>query len=212
MLPNPRVPPPQALSVLMTTASTIGAIFATPLLTAALAGTLVPVDARALFASTLQVVLAPVLLGALANQRFPGAVARLSRFTPAVATLLVAVIVATTLAHSAAAVKASSLQLLRAVATLHAGGFLLGYAASRALGLSESVCRTNSIEVGMQNSTLGAVLAALHFADPLTAAPCAVSACTHSILGSLLAGAWRAWDDRAAKLKLQQKGGSGNTS
>ncbi len=43
----------------------------------------------------------------------------------------------------------------------------------------------------MQNSTLGAVLAALHFADPLTAAPCAVSACTHSVMGSLLAAVWR---------------------
>ena len=34
-----------ALSVLMTTASTLGAIFMTPLLTQLLAGTLVPVDA-----------------------------------------------------------------------------------------------------------------------------------------------------------------------
>ena len=36
-----------ALSVLMTTASTLGAIFMTPLLTALLAGQLVPVDAKA---------------------------------------------------------------------------------------------------------------------------------------------------------------------
>ena len=35
-----------ALSVLMTTASTLGAIFMTPLLTQTLAGTLVPVDAK----------------------------------------------------------------------------------------------------------------------------------------------------------------------
>ena len=35
-----------ALSVLMTTASTLGAIIMTPLLTGLLAGTLVPVDAR----------------------------------------------------------------------------------------------------------------------------------------------------------------------
>ena len=39
-----------ALSVLMTTASTLGAIFMTPLLTKFLAGTLVPVDAKAIFA------------------------------------------------------------------------------------------------------------------------------------------------------------------
>lgn len=180
-----------ALSILMTTASTLAAVVATPLITAALAGTLVPVDAKGLFVSTLQVVLAPVLLGCLANQRFPATVARVARFAPCVATLLVALIVGSTLAHSAAAARASGLQLLGAVAGLHASGFALGYFIAKLLGLSDKICRTMSIEVGMQNSTLGAVLAALHFSDPLTAAPCAVSACTHSVMGSLLAAVWR---------------------
>ena len=44
-----------SLSVAMTTASTLGAVVATPLLTRALLGTLVPVDALALLVSTLQV-------------------------------------------------------------------------------------------------------------------------------------------------------------
>lgn len=46
----------------------------------------------------------------------------------------------------------------------------------------------------MQNSALGAVLATLHFADPLTAIPCAISATIHSLLGSVFAGYWR-WND-----------------
>lgn len=71
-------------------------------------------------------------------------------------------------------------------------GFVLGYAVSKALGLSDKIARTNSIEVGMQNATLGAVLAGLHFGNPLVAAPCAVSSCTQSVLGSLIAAYWRA--------------------
>ena len=51
-----------------------------------------------------------------------------------------------------------------------------------------------SAQVGMQNSALGAVLAGLHFADPLTAVPCAISACTHSLLGSALATFFRSRD------------------
>ncbi|KAG2428650.1 hypothetical protein HXX76_011355 [Chlamydomonas incerta] len=180
-----------ALSILMTAASTLAAVVATPAITAALAGTLVPVDAKGLFMSTMQVVLLPVMAGCVANQAFPAVVARVARFTPAVATLLVAGIVGSTLAASAGAVRASGPALLGAVAGLHASGFLLGFVISKALGLSGKVCRTMSIEVGMQNSTLGAVLAALHFADPLTAAPCAVSACTHSVMGSALAAYWR---------------------
>lgn len=75
-----------------------------------------------------------------------------------------------------------------------AGGFALGYGLSKLLGVKERQARTNSIEVGMQNSALGAVLATLHFADPLTAVPCAISATMHSLLGSTLAGFWRLID------------------
>ena len=75
-----------------------------------------------------------------------------------------------------------------------AGGFALGYGLSKLLGIKERQARTNSIEVGMQNSALGAVLATLHFADPLTAVPCAISATMHSLLGSSLAGFWRLID------------------
>ena len=48
----------------------------------------------------------------------------------------------------------------------------------------------------MQNSALGAYLALAHFSDPLTAVPCAISACTHSLMGSAIAGFWR-WRDLA---------------
>ena len=83
--------------------------------------------------------------------------------------------------------------LLLAVFLLHAGGFFLGYLFARVLGYDRIIARTISIEVGMQNSGLGAVLARRHFADPLTALPCAISATFHSVIGSILAGIWRLW-------------------
>ena len=42
-----------------------------------------------------------------------------------------------------------------AVSTLHIAGFVIGYLVSKMLGLSNKLARTNSIEVGMQNATLG---------------------------------------------------------
>lgn len=43
----------------------------------------------------------------------------------------------------------------------------------------------------MQSSALAAVLAKVHFAaDPTVVAPCVLSACTHTTIGSLLAGYW----------------------
>lgn len=59
------------LSIMMTTASTLMACVTTPLLTSLLVGTLVPVDPKAMFMSTIQLVLAPVLIGAAVNQTFP---------------------------------------------------------------------------------------------------------------------------------------------
>ena len=93
--------------------------------------------------------------------------------------------------QSAEALKESAALLLGAVVLLHAGGFGLGYLFARWLGYETLIRRTISIEVGMQNSGLGAVLARQHFADPLTALPCAISATVHSVIGSLLAGWWR---------------------
>ena len=57
---------------------------------------------------------------------------------------------------------------------------------------------TSFLQVGMQNSALGALLATLHFPDPLTPVPCAISACTHSIVGSGIAAYWRLTDAGAA--------------
>lgn len=139
----------------------------------------------------MQVVLAPVLTGIALNRYAPRTVAKVAPIAPPIAVTFVALICAIVMAQAAGAVRQAGAPLLGAVLALHVGGFALGYAASRLLGLPETASRTNSIEVGMQNSTLGASLAMLHFADPLTAAPCAISACTHSILGSALAGAWR---------------------
>ena len=79
-----------------------------------------------------------------------------------------------------------------AVFLLHTGGFFLGYLASRLLRCDELTSRTISVEVGMQNSGLGAALAEKHFTSlPLAPLPCAISATFHSVIGSLLAGAWR---------------------
>ncbi|MBI2949243.1 MAG: bile acid:sodium symporter family protein [Verrucomicrobia bacterium] len=190
-----------ALSVLMTMCSTFGAIIMTPLLTKWLAGTYVPVDALGLFLSTVQVVLLPLLLGLGLHHFSPRLVNAMLPAAPLISVITIALICASIVGQSAAAVKQSGGQLLLAVFLLHAGGFALGYAFAKLFGYDPIVCRTISIEVGMQNSGLGVVLAQKHFADPLTAVPCAISATFHSIIGSFLAGLWRLKPARASSRK-----------
>jgi bile acid:Na+ symporter, BASS family len=179
-----------ALSILMTMCSTFAAILMTPLLTKWLAGTLAPVDAWGLFFSTVQVVLMPLLVGMGLKRYFPRLVRTLLPMSPLVSVLTIALICASIIGQSAAAIKESGAQLLLAVFLLHVSGFTLGYFLARAFGYNELIRRTVSIETGMQNSGLGVVLARQHF-EPLTAVPCAISSIFHSVIGSILAGIWR---------------------
>lgn len=180
-----------ALSVVMTTCSTIAAVIMTPLLTQLLAGALVAVDGWGLLASTAQVVLLPVGIGVLLNRFVPRVIARIEPIAPLFSVLGVALICASIVGQSSAAIRTSGGKLLLAILLLHLGGFLLGYMLARLFGYPRRTARTLSIEVGMQNSGLGVVLARRHFSDPLTAVPGAISAVCHSVLGSLFAGYWR---------------------
>ncbi|CAL9063470.1 unnamed protein product [Musa banksii] len=180
-----------ALSVLMTAASTFTAMIMTPFLTSKLAGQFVAVDPVGLFLSTVQVVLAPVLLGALLNQYCNSLVEFVSPLMPLVAVGSVALLCGSAIAHNASAILSSGLQVVISVCCLHGSGFFFGYVLSRMLGIDVSSSRTISIEVGMQNSVLGVVLAGQHFANPLTSVPCAVSSICQSVYGSILAGIWR---------------------
>lgn len=179
------------LSVVMTMCSTFGAVFMTPLLTRWLAGTVVPVDATGLFLSTVQVVLLPLALGLVLHHGAPRAVERVLPAAPLLSVAGVTLIVAAIIAQNAGPIRDSAGVLVVAVFALHAIGFALGYGLARLLGMTSNDCRTVSIEVGMQNSGLGVVLARKHFADPLTAVPCAISAVFHSVIGSVLADWWR---------------------
>lgn len=179
-----------ALSVLMTLCSTLAAVMMTPALTRALAGTLVRVDTLGLFLSTVKVVLAPVLLGLLLHHLWPRLVKKVVHVSPLVSVIAIVLICASIIGQNAERVRESVWQLILAVFLLHAGGFSLGYLLARALGYGPQIRRTVSIEVGMQNSGLGAALAREHF-NMVTAVPCSISAVFHSVLGSILAGIWR---------------------
>lgn len=81
--------------------------------------------------------------------------------------------------------------LIFAVVVLHNGlGYLIGYLAARAGGLNMAKRKAIAIEVGMQNSGLGAALATAYF-SPLPAVPSAIFSVWHNISGALFAN-WMA--------------------
>jgi len=186
-----------ALSVSLTTVSTLTAVLATPLLTAFLIkiiskdmpGGEIEVNTLGLLINTLKVVILPVAIGILLNRQFPNTVKKITPFTPFLAVLSIVFIVDFILAVKKDAILETGSGLIIAIVILHTFGFVIGYLMPGILRLSEKNKRTISIEVGMQNSGLATELARNNFpAFALATVPGAISALTHCILGSIVAG------------------------
>ena len=180
-----------ALSVTMTALSTLLAAPMTPTLTELLAGSRIDVPASGLLLSTVQVVILPVAGGALVKWRFPRAIEVVLPVAPLVAVGAITLIVASIIGAGREQILEAVPRLVLAVFCLHLFGFLVGYAAGKGFLGREIAARTVSIEVGMQNSGLGVVLAQQNFASPLVAIQSAISSVFHSLIGSLVAAWWR---------------------
>jgi len=181
-----------ALSVSLTLASTLAAIWMTPLLTSWYAGHYLPVDPWALFRGILWIVLLPLSVGVAWNRFFTKSARMASSYSPLVSVVFILLIVGFVLAAKKDLILENWKVLTASVLALHFGGFALGYAMASLFGLSKGQRRTLSIEVGMQNSGLGMALASKHFSQmPMVPAPCALSAVMHCLIGSFLAIRWR---------------------
>jgi bile acid:Na+ symporter, BASS family len=178
-----------ALSVSMTSVSTVLAPLATPLLMLLLAGSWLPVEAGALFVSIVQVVLVPVLLGVLVNTFFGRAVDGVRPVLPLVSVAAIVVIVAGVVAASAGDLLTVGPLVLLIVIVHNLSGLLLGYGVGWFLGIGAAQRRAISVEVGMQNSGLAAGLAATYFGG-VSALPGAIFSVWHNISGPLLATYW----------------------
>ncbi|MDX3925466.1 MAG: bile acid:sodium symporter family protein [Shinella sp.] len=175
-----------ALSVACTSVTTLAAPIVTPFLVWLFASQYLPVDAMAMFISIVKVILVPLALGFLLQKLLPGVVKAAVPALPLVSVVGIVLIVAAVVGASKPAIASSGL-LIFAVVVLHNGiGYLLGYLAAKASGLSVAKRKAIAIEVGMQNSGLGAALASAHF-SPLAAVPSAIFSVWHNISGALIA-------------------------
>jgi BASS family bile acid:Na+ symporter len=180
-----------ALSVLMTTTTTLGCILMTPLICKLVLGSVVPVNAIGIIMSTLQVVIAPIFLGVAFNTQFPKFCAKAAKFTPTVGVLSTVLLVGASVAQCAGPILNAGLPLQLACLGLHLFGGILGYLATQFAGFDVKTCRTVAIETAMKSSAFGFVLASKHFGAFATRVPAAVSVVWMAITGSALAVYWQ---------------------
>lgn len=184
-----------ALSVTMTSISTLLAPVFTPLLTLWLAGEYMPVSASSMAWSIVKVVLIPVVAGILIGMLAPRVVARINSALPWISVAAISAIVCIVVggAHDTIA---SAGALVFAAVIIHNGcGYGLGYLAGLITRQPVAARRTMAVEVGMQNSGLATSLASTYM-NPLAALPGAVFSVWHNLSGAVLAAICRYVDSR----------------
>ncbi|WP_349829578.1 bile acid:sodium symporter family protein [Brevibacterium litoralis] len=175
-----------ALSVTVTTVSTLLAPLMTPMLTLWLAGSRLEVGFVDMMMSIVQTVLIPVVLGVLVRMFLSRLVDRLLPVLPWASSLVIAIIVAIVVGGSKDTIVSAGLLVLLAVFLHNAAGMALGWGVARAVGLDARQRRALTFEVGLQNSGLAASLAT-QFISPLAALPGAVTAFWANIAASVMA-------------------------
>jgi BASS family bile acid:Na+ symporter len=136
-------------------------------------------------------VVLPVLAGYLVSQRMPRWESRINRLGTLVANATIVWIIATVVGSTRDKLSVLDLTLLAALVLVNVLGYLAGYLGGAMAGLSEPMRRALTIEVGMQNAGLGAVLAKQLFGEQ-SAATIAPAMYTFGCMltGTLLARAW----------------------
>jgi BASS family bile acid:Na+ symporter len=178
-----------AVSITLTAVSTLLAVVMSPLLTWLWIGERVSVPVYSMLFSVAQIVLVPVLAGLLLRSWLPRLVERTLFVCPYIAMLSIVVIIAAIIAANAEQLTEIVSLVAIAVIAHNILGLIAGYLVPRLLGWDTVLCRTLSIEVGMQNSGLGVALAHQYF-SAAAALPGALFSVWHNISGSLLATFW----------------------
>ncbi|AKB24730.1 Sodium-dependent transporter [Methanosarcina sp. MTP4] len=193
-----------ALSIVLTSVSTMIAFLATPFLTWLYIGQTVNVDVMGMLVSVVKIVLVPVVFGLSINYFFEEKISKIRDIFPAISALAIVIIIAVIIGVNRGSLESMGPLVLLAV-VLHNGlGLAGGYGVAKALKLSETEARTIAIEVGMQNSGLSVALAIKHF-TAAAALPGAIFSIWHNLSGAFLAGHWSRdslHDDKSGKPEL----------
>lgn len=179
-----------ALSVTLTSLSTLLAVILTPVLTHWYIGTRVEVPVVSMLQSIFMLVIAPVLLGTFLNTWLQRWLRPLQPVFPLISVAAIVIIIMIIVALNHARIPQISLLLASAVLLHNLSGLTAGYWLSRLAGMDSRDARTLAIETGMQNSGLAVALAIKYF-SPLAALPGALFSILHNLTGSALASWWR---------------------
>jgi BASS family bile acid:Na+ symporter len=175
-----------ALGVSIASVSTLIAPIATPAMISLLANKWMDINTQSLFMDIVKVVIIPILLGVIVKAIFKKQSEASVKALPLVSTIAIVMIVAIVVALNKGKIWETGPIIFVVVILHNLGGYALGYLFAKLFGMNLAKRKAVTLETGMQNSGLGAALAAAHF-NPIAAVPSAIFSVWHNISGSVLA-------------------------
>ena len=179
-----------ALSITITSITTLLAPFITPLLMKFLAGTFIEIDLYKMMWDIFKMIMIPIGAGLLFNKLFHGKSKWVDQTMPYVSMFGIAGVIAFVTAAGRESLLDIGFTLIGLVMIHNGLGYLLGYWSARALRLNERDSRTVAIEVGMQNAGLASGIAKEMGKIATVGLAPAVFAPVMNISGSILASYW----------------------
>jgi len=179
-----------ALSVSVTTISTLLAPFLTPLLLQWLGGRFVPIDFWGMVGDITKIVIIPIVAGLGFHYVMRGRFKWLDKIMPLLSMAGIACILAIMVAAGRDNLLKVGALLLVATFLHNVAGFFLGYWSARLLNFRERDCRTIALEVGMQNAGLATGLALTMGKIATTGLAPAIFGPVMNVNGSCLASWW----------------------
>lgn len=178
-----------ALSIVLTSVSTLISFIMTPLLTWVYIGQTIDVDIYGMLISILQIVIVPVALGIVINTVLDSHIEKIRTIFPVLSVLTIVFIISIIMALNRETVISAGFLVVIVVILHNLFGLASGYGFAKILNLSEIEARTIGIEVGMQNSGLSVALSIKYF-TATAALPGALFSIWHNISGSFVASFW----------------------
>jgi len=179
-----------ALSLTVTSITTLLAPFITPVLMKLLAGSLIEIDVLDMMWDIFKMIIIPIGAGLIFNKLLSGKSEWLDKAMPVVSMVGIALILTIITASGRDSLLTIGPILIVVVLIHNSCGYTLGYWGARLFKMPESDCRAVALEVGMQNAGLASGIATqLGKLATLGLAP-AVFGPIMNITGSALASWW----------------------
>ena len=175
-----------ALSVAMTTTSTLFSIALTPLWLSLLSDQSISIPASQIFTSLINIILIPIAVGLVLGRVLGDRVKTIESYLALFAMMVILTIIAIVVSLNAGEFVVIDWTVIFAPLLHNVIGLTLGFTAARYMGLASAEQRTIALEVGMQNSGLAAALA-IKFFTPASALPAAFFSVWLNVTGALFA-------------------------